>query len=268
MLKVFPHQTEAQVQLLVTIPALSVMIMVLFIDKVTPLFGKKGTVQFGLVLIALFGPLPFYLSSYKLILISRVLMGIGLSFINPLAVSLISYFYSGNKKAAMMGFRSGSESFGQSLLTLLAGYFIRWGGWRYSFLVYLIAVPILILVTCFIPLVKDHEEDVQKKAAATKLNLATFFYAVALFIVVGSYVGIRVRIPLIMEHREIGSEVSASQILSVIPFLGLIVGLFFGRMYLIFRQFLLMIGAILMAFSYIIISLATTYQAIFLGGIF
>lgn len=76
------------------------------------------------------------------------------------------------------------------------------------------------------------------------------------------------RIPLIMEHREIGSEVSASQILSVIPFFRSYCRFFFGRMYLIFRQFLLMIGAILMAFSYIIISLATTYQAIFLGGIF
>lgn len=267
MLTVFPEQTEAQVQLLVTIPAFSVTIIVLFNDRVTCLFGKKRTVQIGLLLIALFGTLPLFLSNYTLILTSRVLMGVGLSFITPLAVSLMSYFFSGNKKATMMGLRSASESIGQSLLTLLAGYFIIDGGWRYSFLVYLIAIPIFVLVTCFIPKINHHEEHMKNDKVTSKLNMTTLFYALAMFIVVGSYVGVRVRIPLIMEQRRIGSALAASQILSVIPFIGLIVGTFFGRFYLFLKQSLLMAGAVCMALSYVMIGLATTYEAIFIGGI-
>lgn len=267
MLTVFPEQTEAQVQLLVTVPALSVTIIVLFNDRVTYLFGKKRTVQIGLLLIALFGTLPLYLSNYTLILTSRVLMGVGLSFITPLAVSLMSYFFSGNKKATMMGLRSASESIGQSLLTLLAGYFIIEGGWRYSFLVYLIAIPIFVLVTCFIPKISHQEEHMKNDKVTSKLNMTTLFYALAMFIVVGSYVGVRVRIPLIMEQRRIGSALAASQILSVIPFIGLIVGAFFGRFYLFLKQSLLMAGAVCMALSYVMIGLATTYEAIFIGGI-
>lgn len=268
MMEHFPHQTEAQIQILATVPAFSVMIIVLLSNEVTKLIGNKRTVQLGLLLAGIFGPLPIFLNNYYLILASRVLLGVGFGLINSLAVSLISYFFSGTEEASMMGLRSASESIGQSLLTLFAGYLISWGGWRYSFLVYLIAIPILILFTVYVPKVDgdDDEETARKETSKSQLNASVIFYAIALFIVVGSYVGIRVRIPLIMEQRGLGTEVASSQVLSMIPFLGLIIGVVFGKVYELFKKYLLMTGAILMAVGYLIIGLATSYGLVFLGG--
>lgn len=268
MMEHFPNQTEAQIQILATVPAFSVMIIVLLSNEVTKLIGNKRTVQLGLLLAGIFGPLPVFLNNYYMILVSRVLLGVGFGLINSLAVSLISYFFSGTEEASMMGLRSASESIGQSLLTLFAGYLISWGGWRYSFLVYLIAIPILILFTIYVPKVDgdDEEEEGSKETSKSKLNTSVIFYAIALFIVVGSYVGIRVRIPLIMEQRGLGTEVASSQILSMIPFLGLIIGIIFGKVYALLRKYLLMTGAVLMAIGYLVIGLATSYWLVFLGG--
>ena len=98
------------------------------------------------------------------------------------------------------------------------------------------------------------------------MNLSVVFYAIALFIVVGSYVGIRVRIPIIMEQRAIGTEVEIGQVLGMIPFLGLIIGIVFGKVYEWFSKYILIIGASLMATGYVTIALATSYWIIFLGG--
>lgn len=269
MLKEFPNYTEAQIQLLVTIPALSVMIIVFFNDQVTKLLGKKLTLQIGLILISLFGPLPIFLTQYSTILISRIILGVGLSLITPLGVSLISYFFSGPEKATMMGMRSASESIGQSLLTLASGYLITNIGWNYSFLVYTIAIPILILATIYIPEIDEKDKKRQIKIPVRdKLNKDIIFYFLALFIVVGSYVGIRVRIPLIIKQRAIGTEIESSQILSMIPFIGLIIGVIFGRIYKLFKRHILMIGSLCMVIGYVIIGMASSYWLFFLGGLF
>lgn len=246
------------------------MIIVLFSDIITKVFGEKITLQFGLLLISAFGPLPIILTSYPIILASRIFLGIGLSLITPLGVSLISYFFSGTEKASMMGLRSASESIGQSILTLLSGYLITFGGWRYSFLVYAIALPILILVTIYVPKIDQKEENHQTKETSLKykLNKNVIFYFLALFIVVGSYVGVRVRIPLIMEQRGIGTEIESGQILSMIPFIGLIIGIIFGEIYKLFKKYILMVGSFLMAIGYVVIGIARSYWIIFLGSFF
>lgn len=270
MLQEFPKQTEAQIQLLVTIPALSVMIIVLFSDTITKVVGEKRTLQLGLLLISIFGPLPILLSSYPLILAARILFGIGLSLITPLGVSLISYFFTGTEKATMMGLRSASESIGQSALTLFAGYLITFGDWRSSFLVYAIALPIFVLVTVYVPKIESQEAspEINKMKLSDKLNWEVLFYFIALFIVVGSYVGVRVRIPLIMDQRGIGSEIESGQILSMIPFIGLLIGIVFGEIYRLFKNYILMIGLFLMALGYVVIGIGTSYWLIFLGGFF
>lgn len=268
MLAFFPDKTEAQVQLLATVPAFSVTMIVLFITAVTKIIGSKRTVQLGLLLVGVFGPLPMILSNYYLILGSRVLLGVGFGLINALAVSLISIFFSGKEEASMMGLRSASESIGQSSLTIISGYLIAYGGWRYSFIGYLIAIPILILFTMYVPTLDEvkTDEELPKETTKAKLNLSVVFYAIALFIVVGSYVGIRVRIPIIMEQRAIGTEVEIGQVLGMIPFLGLIIGIVFGKVYEWFNKYILIIGASLMATGYVTIALATSYWIIFLGG--
>lgn len=271
MMEYFPQQSEAQIQLLSTIPAFPVMLIVLLSNTVTKVIGNKRTVQLGLLLVAIFGPLPIILDNYYLILGARILLGTGFGLVNALAVSLIGSFFEGKERANMMGFRSASESIGQSLLTLAAGYLMAFGGWRLSFGVYLVAIPILILFTLFVPdvdSVANNEKSANPDVLSTnKLNANVIFYAVALFMIVGSYVGIRVRIPLLVTQRGIGTEIESSQILSMIPFLGLGIGIVFGQIYGLLKKLVLPVGAILVAIGYLIVASATTYWILFLGSL-
>ncbi|MFC2619534.1 MAG: MFS transporter, partial [Bifidobacterium dentium] len=145
LIKQFPDQPRANVELLSTVPSFSMIIMIIASGFIARKIGDKATVTAGLVIAAIFGIIPFlFTGNFWVIMGSRIGLGVGFGLINSLAVSMIAKFFSGDEKATLMGFRSAFESLGQSLMTLAAGFLVLLS-WNSSFLVYLLAVPILIL---------------------------------------------------------------------------------------------------------------------------
>lgn len=272
MMESFPEQSEASIQILTTIPALSVMIVVLTSSFIAERIGSKKTVAIGLVLISIFGPLPSILDNFYLILVSRVIFGIGLGLVNPLAVSLIGHFFSGDKKATMMGLRSAIESVGQALLTLIAGYLLVFSGWRLSFLVYLIAIPILIIFLMFVPNIEDNKNKTQKNSRDSKqrINLNVLFFAFILFIVITTYVGVKVRLSSILLHYDYGTVSDAANILSLLTLIGLAAGIFFGKIFSILKNHVLPISLAIVGIGEIIVAsspnlMVTTVGCILIG---
>lgn len=258
MMEQFPEQSEASIQIMTTIPAMSVMIMVLVSSFVSGKIGSKKTVALGLILVSIFGPLPAVLNSFYSILISRMILGVGFGLVNPLAVSLISHFFTDDKKASMMGYRSAAESVGQSVLTLIAGYLLVFSGWRASFLVYLIAIPILILFLVFVPDVNfigtNKNSEQNKSRPKQKVNFDVLFFASILFAVVATYVGVKVRLSGIMLDGGYGTVVDAGKILSLLTFVGLIAGIFFGKIYSVLKYNLLPVALIVIGVGEIIVA--------------
>lgn len=259
MMEQFPNQSEASIQFLTTIPALSVTVMVIISSFISSKIGSKKTVMLGLILVSIFGPLPAILNDFNLILISRMILGVGFGLINTFAVSLIGYFFDGDKKASMMGFRSATESIGQSLLTLIAGYLLAFSGWRASFLVYLVAVPILLLFAFNVPDVDLSSEKEDTKGAQKQkhtVNLDVIFFALILFVTLITYVGLKVRLSGVMIDKGYGTVVTAGNILSMLTFIGMFSGVIFGKVYSKLKYNLLpvalfgiAIGEIIVAFS-------------------
>lgn len=153
----------SDLELLVTVPSFSVLVLMFFVDKIAYYVGKKRTVQIGLVIVIASTFMSRFAESFEVMMISRVILGIGFGLINALAISLIADFFTGNECATMMGFRNAAEGLGLSLLTFLAGLLFTLS-WRDSFYVYLAAVPILVLFTLFVPSIKRGCEEDKEKA--------------------------------------------------------------------------------------------------------
>ncbi|OIL24901.1 MFS transporter, partial [Oenococcus oeni] len=228
MIKSFPDQSVSSIELLVTVPAFSVMILVLLSSYISKKVGEKLTVCIGLVLVTVFGIFPFFTSSYMLTLVSRIFLGAGFGLINSFAVSLISEFYKGSQKESMMGFRSGFESLGQAIMTFVAGLFLAFG-WKYTTLVYLIAIPIFLLFYYYIPSDKKsqnlkNDADKVKNNIKQKISLPVWGIAIFLFLIVIFYIGMTVRFPLIVTSYHLGNAEDASLTLSIMTFGGMLLG--------------------------------------------
>ncbi|MBD7914878.1 MFS transporter [Clostridium sp. Sa3CUN1] len=274
MMRDFPNQSEMSIQMLTTIPALSVMIMVLISSLISKHIGSKTTVIIGLIFISIFGPLPVILNSFPVILLCRLLLGVGFGLVNPLAVSLISKFFNGDEKATLLGFRGAVESLGQSALTLVAGYLLTFG-WRYSFLVYLVAIPILIFFMIFIPDISKEEKEVKQKAEIKNengvrkntLNLNVLMFASVLFFIILTYVGVKVKLSTLIVNKGYGTVVDAGQILSLLTFIGMFAAMCFGKFYKILKNNLLTLAIIVIGLGQIIVGYSNSLIMTYIGSI-
>ncbi len=267
MQQYFSNQSTTQIQLLSTTPAAAVISVILFTNRITNVIGTKRTVQLGLIMTATFGALPIILDNYYLILISRFMMGIGLGLCNSLAVSLIGDFFEGKEKATMLGLRSATENIGQTLLFLAVGYLIAFGGWRLSFSIYLLALVVFILVTYFLPSVDENKHRLhQASSSKFTINSHLFFYAISTFISGTFFIAMMVTIPLLINNNGFGSEESG-QILSVIAFVGMLIGIVFGKIYHILGKSVLLCASICMIIGSFVLVFSSSYAMLVLGAI-
>ncbi|KRM10376.1 hypothetical protein FC15_GL001350 [Lapidilactobacillus concavus DSM 17758] len=142
--KTFSDQSASAVDTLSTIPNLGIILGIVLGNVLATQLGAKRTVLTGLAVALLSGLVPVVSNSYYVVLAARLIFGIAVGTFNSLAISLISDYYRGDELAAMMGYQSAISSLGSSLLSFAVGYLLLFG-WHATFLIYVIALPIMIL---------------------------------------------------------------------------------------------------------------------------
>lgn len=117
----------ASVESLATIPAMMITIFVLLSNGVIKFIGKKNTVLLGLLLIFIFGIVPAFTTNFKVVLISRLLLGAGIGLFNSLSISMISDFFDEEHRGTMIGLRTAFLNIGKALTTFISGYLLIYG---------------------------------------------------------------------------------------------------------------------------------------------
>ena len=215
--------TQTQSELLGTIPSLTVFIFVLLSNLLIKKMGMKRLVLFGLLLVALGGALPvLFPNSYYLILISRLILGAGLGCYNSSSVNYINELFEGKQRMQLLGMRNSMESIGQMLLTFVSGFLLLLG-WRYSYLIYLTAIPIAILFYLFVPDVKKDNMTEKEEFRPTWLPIVSVLFA---SIMVMNSIAIAVRFPG-LAVEIMGSTYNTSFFLGLMPVLGILSGFLF-----------------------------------------
>lgn len=165
MVAAFSNHSSASVQALVTIPSFSMMLFILINSLAVKLLGKRNTVFLGLGLALVGGVAPAITSSFTAIQISRFLYGAGTGLYTPLAVSLIGDFFSGDEQRNLLGIQAAVSALGSSLMTFMAGLLVS-VEWHTTFLVYLAAVPVIILFFIGYPKDKQAQQSPEVTAEA------------------------------------------------------------------------------------------------------
>lgn len=140
---------EAQVGLMLTLPALCVALLSPIAGLVVDFFGRRKTLLGALLLYAFFGTMPLYLESLSSIIASRFALGVTEALVVISSTTLIGDYFHGEAREKWLSYQTAIASLSSVLLAILGGALGSTTlGWRGPFAAYgisiLIAIALLI----------------------------------------------------------------------------------------------------------------------------
>ena len=268
MIATFQQQGYAanQVEMLFSISSFAIMGMLVINPFLDRFLSERSSIILGLSCIAFGGSLPVVGKTYALVVVSRVLLGMGIGLINARAISIISENYQGNERAQMLGFRGSFEVLGNAFLTALVGFLVPLG---WSFIVYLFALPILLFYLLFAPKRAVVAEVASQKTSA-KFTKKDIVYIVGLSLLAGFVININsansLRIPVIVDQLHLGSPRQASLILSGMMLMGILSGICFEGLLARFKKQLIIVSLIPFALGLFMLGVAHNLWLMLIGA--
>ncbi|MEO1770515.1 MFS transporter [Candidatus Enterococcus ferrettii] len=244
----FPHISATNISLFTTIPSLFLILGVFLTTSVEQKIGKKKTILTGLLMVGVFGSLPFWYSqSFWVLFASRCLLGIGIGLFNRLVIQMIGLLYQREpvKKARALGLESAFEGLGGILMTITVGQLVKIS-WQWSFIVYGLAFLGFLLIFLFVP---DKEEPTQSNqtGSLTKVPQETkkgmVKLALLLFLIVTFFIVYNLQITPLLIEQGIGDATQGSNMIAAISIGAFTAGNLFGKTYSWLKNYIVPIAA-------------------------
>lgn len=227
-------------------------------------FGHKQSGLFGLFSLAVGALIGFFSSTYELLLLSRVIEGIGMGFIGVVAPSLIAIWFPKEKQGTPMGIWSTWVPMGMLLMYLLAPIINDYYEWKSIWLFGFFFTVFTIIVFFFLIKVPQGAEQ---KESIVKFGFSEIFQSIkqifeykdvlyiALVFFLISLVGfpLSTLLPSFLSEVRGFSLIQASQTSSIVSALGIVSALITGWLYDNVRSTKLLMNLHLFVYSLIAI---------------
>ena len=207
-----------EVGLLITVFTLPGIILTPLLGILADRFGRKKILAPSLIVFGLAGTACFFTRSFQLLLVFRLLQGVGAASLGSLNVTLIGDIFQGHERATAMGYNASVLSIGTASYPAIGGA-LATIGWYFPFLLPVSALPIAFVVLYSLknpePVRKQNLKEYLAKAWESikdKRVIGIFVLSITTFILLyGTYL---TYLPFLLD-----SEFSASP---------LVIGLFFS----------------------------------------
>ena len=146
----FSEADDLLVQLIVSMPALLIIITNLFFLSISRWLRTRAIATMGLLLYVAAGAGCFFVDDIYVQLVMRALLGISVGLIMPLSTGLLAYYFPPEEQARLMGLSAAMNQMGCVVATLLAGL-LATIQWNYAFLVYLMGLIAVVMVWLWLP---------------------------------------------------------------------------------------------------------------------
>lgn len=261
----------SQVENLITVTSFAIMAALLMNSLIVRFISERNIIILGLLLLAIGGSMPMFLSAFPMIFLARILLGLGIGLINARAINIIGNFFTGQERVQMMGLRGSAEVLGSAGLTLLVGWLTQFG-WQPAFLVYLFAFVVLALFLLFVPQEEFVAHSELKNDSGSKVKLDKkmwqmgIYLAFLAFFVINVNTFLTIRIPQIVLDKGIGTAQQASLILSLMQIMGIVAGTVFSSLVGRLKDWLLAVSYVIFGLAVIGIAFADNLWVLGLGG--
>ena len=264
-----PTYNASQVELLVSVPSFSVVAMLLLNPFVDKWLNDRQLIMTGLILLSSAGIFPFFVQWYPLVLLSRLVFGMGIGFINAKAISIISQRYQGKERIQMLGIRGSVELIGGASCSLLVGQLLKIH-WTLAFLIYGFGFIILAMYLLFVPPMEQIEKkEIQKSKQG--LNKKDFAMILGMALLSGVVIcinsSISLRVPLFQVDGKtiVGGE--SALVLSLEQGIGIAAGLSFASLLAHIKNRLLPMALLCLSICLFGIALANNLLTLILSSV-
>lgn len=239
MTKQFTNESAANVKALVTIPSIGMVIFVLLSSLFIKYLGKRKTVLLGLFLGLIGGVLPFFVSNFHIIQISRFILGMGNGLYSTSTASLIGDIWTGDEQRTLLGYQSAIQTFGQSLAVFLAGFLLEIS-WQAAYLVYLLFIPIILLFALGYTgeteeqIKSRQKEELVKAKAEKKTTSVPILALIAIlmsFVYFNAIMPQQTDTPLVIQQLNLTHQEFFSTALALAGLAGAVFTAFYGKIY-------------------------------------
>lgn len=271
MKEAFPQIPLSMVEMITTIPSLFLMISVLTSGFIAKKIGYKQTIMLGLGIVAISGIIPVFIGNFYLVLFSRAALGFGIGLFNSLLIGLISYFFDGNERTTIIGYHEALGGLGGMLITYIAGQLMH-VNWQAPFISYAIAIPVFFIFWKVIPKVKTedilHKNTKQVVVNDGKEGNFSIVFVFMILIVIGATLNMTmgIKVSSLIVEQGYGSASDASTVIMLLSLGAMISGFLFGKMYNIFKNYIMSVGFTITALAMFIIGISNTSWMTVLGG--
>lgn len=252
----FPEASTSAVQYLMTFPNLLVVVMSIATAKLSEYIAKKYLAAAGLALGVVSGLCAFlFHRNLVLLYVWAALLGIGIGIVIPVATSLISDFFEGQERETMLGLQTAAANAGSMCMTFTGGLLAAYG-WHYNYLVYLFAVPGLILTLLFIPGKRDMAGEQIKVQAADQSRAIPGRVVGCMVVAMGFMLLFYIaptNLAMYVSQRQMGDSFLAGTAATVLLLGGTVAGVFFGRLSERIGEWTIALGFAVLAAGYLIL---------------
>ena len=244
----YPNISQNTMALLLTLPTITVMIASLFVSKLNQYLSKKKLALLGILIVIISGLIPYFITDFTVVLITRAILGIGVGIVNPVAASLPMDHYSGGKdRDQALGIQSAFSGGSAILFTMIGGY-LAVSDWKMCYLVYLAPIVLFIIVAMVLP---DLGPVKQENTGKFIIEKAGIIYTLFIFLYMAMFNTLSLNVSYLVTDAG-GSSLESGYVTSAFSLLAFLGGLVFAYVARLFQRFTMVFGLALFGLGLII----------------
>ena len=260
----FPDVSETMAKLVLTLPTLIMIPIGLTSAKMTAKIDKKKLLLTGMTLFLVFGVAGGFATSFAMLLLMRVLFGIGLGIMTPLSTSLIFDFApEQDKRSKLLGIQGASNQLGGLIFMSLSGILAAMS-WRYSFYVYAFVIVSIVLTVLYLP--KMPPKPIKNPGAKPqKMSMKILILAFFACMIFACYFIINTDLAIFMAQENLGDAKECGYALSIMRIPAILAGIMLARIMKKLNDFTMPVATSVMALGYLMIAFAHSYAMVMAG---
>ena len=264
--KFFPDAGDSAIQIVLTLINLTTLPAMILEPMLEPKITTRDIAVIGTALMLLGGLMPQVLNSQLWMLYAAsIVIGVGLSFVVVTSSSLISDYFTGLDKSRVMGFQSIFVSIGGTIIAKGSGILTAMAGWKRGYLVFLIALPIIIIILLTVP--KGETTPKAEKGEKSGVSGSMVYFG-ALCLITGIFVAtFNTNIAMYIDRKGIGDASTAGTVASIMQVIGIIGGLMLGFVVKTFKRFTIGASILVMAAGTALVGMTTSFPMICAGAV-
>ena len=274
IMEAFPESSATEVQQLTAIPNLMAIITALAFSFIANKIPRKVVALAGPIFVAVGGLLPYFMgNSLIFLLVCSGIVGLGVGCITNITQVLITELISPEKRQSTMAQNVIFVNIGAIIMTM-GGGMLAAGGWRNNYLVYAVAIPVLILALVFIPFYRPTilEEDAPNQEAVDKPSLGITPFLVAGTILVTNlvYSAFANNASILIIGGELGDSSAVGLVNSIATIGGMVAGVILGKILTVkaIQRRSLALGLALMGAGMVVMATATNVTVMCVAAFF